>query len=868
MKKIHLILLIFLGCTGMFNLQASSGLASALVSPPALPDPAFEAFEGNITYRFRIPWDGIYLYAEGSKNNAQQDVTAPWPGDLITPDSDGFYCFIYDNSGYEWVNVKLNDNGSHNNQLYRGSSDDVKDGNAYWILYDKDNKWETPQQNWPQARNTSENAPEQPAAVYLGDTGLPFGCDSWGTVNDKWTKWRVWISQTKDLKAGSSTDYRCDKEDNEYSDSEHKTAPAPQFTATGTWYWGIQVDYGENPIAWYAQAGTTWNDMITAGELSEKANLTVNVLPINSPVNPSAQTATSGVDLSWNNNAQAHPVMIVRIQTGQSFTEPVQGTEYALNGTIGDGKVIYIGNAETWNDNAGLAAATGYTYKFYSVNNRYYSQGTATSEVTTPGSAATDHFRSNGSGAWDEIAWQSSADNELWIDASLIPTGSAASITIQEGNAVAYTGNLTLSGNFYLSKNAEFISTGTLTASKIYVKITVEEDSKWYFAGFPFAISGIAGVTLSGEPFTKGTHYDLATYNEVTRASHASGWEYGINLPLAAGKGYAFWVSSDVKDLSLTLEATTANISDAVKTSATTTLTYTDGTGLDSDKGWNFMAHPVTSSASVDLGVGNFLYTYNPVDGSYTVSEGKVTNLKPFDAYFVKTAETSNKNLSFSNGGQGSQAAVVGMEETVALYLGDNRSSYKTVVRTKTQSTDGYDALYDAPHLMPLLPQTPQIYSLIQTEKMAINSITGNTPVALGLRVPAVGTYTISWSNPFVDRQAKLYDSQGGTTVDMGEQSSYTFTAAAEGEINDRFSIQFTPTGISQVDGESLKIYSADGEIVMEGLSGNTGIRLYDLLGKCVLHEFTAGKSYRIKVPDKGIYIIEANKVRSKVICR
>jgi hypothetical protein len=854
----------------MFNLHASSGQALAHVSPPALPDPAFEAFEGLVTYRFKIPWEGIYLYVEGYKNNANQDVTASWPGNLITPDSDGFYCFTYDNSSYEWINGKLNDSpsGAHNNLLYRSGSDDLKDGNAYWILYDDNGNWQTPQQDWPQARNTDGNAPQQPSTIYLGDTGLLFGCDSWGTVNTNWTKWRIWISQTQDLKAGFTTDYVSDKTGNDYSDSEHKTAPSPQFTATGTWYWGIQVDYGENPIAWYAQAGTAWNDMITAGELSSKANLSVNVLPINSPVNPSAQTPTGGIDLSWTKNAQAHDVMIVRIQSGQSFTEPVQGTEYLINGTIGNGKVIYIGDAESWNDNADLAAATGYTYKFYSVNKHYYSQGIASSEVTTPGSAATDHFRSNGSGAWNEIAWQSSSNNELWIDASLIPTASAASITIQEGNTVSYTGNLTLSGDFYLSKNAEFISTGTLTASKIYVKVKAEEFDKWYFAGFPFAISSIAGVTLSGDPFTKGTHYDLATYNEVTRASHASGWEYETNLPLAAGKGYAFWVSADVKDLSLTLEATTTDISDAVKTSATTTLTYTTGTGLDSDKGWNFIAHPIASSASVALGAGsgNFLYTYNPVDGSYATSEGTVENLKPFDAYFVKTAETSNKDLSFSNSWQGSQS-LNGTEEKMTLYMGDNHSSYKSIIRTKAQSTDGYDALYDAPHLMPLLPQTPQIYTLIQTEKMAINSITGNAPVALGVRVPVAGTYTISWNNLFVDKQARLHDNQGAT-IDMNERSSYTFTTTAGNEINDRFSIRFTLTGISQVDNESLKIYSTDGEIVLEGLSGNTSIRLYDLLGKNIHQALTSGKSYRIKVPDRGIYIIEANKVRSKVICR
>jgi hypothetical protein len=808
------------------------------------------------------------LYVEGYKNGANHDITAAWPGDLITPDSDGFYYFTYNNSGYEWVNGKLNDSPeAHNNLLYRGSSDDIKDGNAFWLLYEDDG-WKTPQKYWPQARNTNEGAPQQPATVYLGDSGLSFGCDSWGTANGKWTKWRVWISKTQDLKAGSSTEYQSDRNENDYSDNEQKTATSPQFTATGVWYWGIQVDYSNEPVAWYAQATTGWTDMITAGELASKANLTVNVLPLNDPTGLNAQLAGEGVDLSWTKNAQTHDVMIVRIPSAQSFTEPVQGTEYTVNETIGNGKIVYLGNAESWNDNAEMAAATGYIYKFYSVNHNYYSAGTVTNEVVTPGSTASDHFRSNGSGAWNEIAWQSSSDNEHWIDASLVPTGSAASITIREGNTVAYTGNLALSGNFYLSKNAEFTATGTFTASRIYVKVKVEAADRWYFIGFPFAITGITGTTVSGDPFAKGTHYDLAAYNEATRANHASGWEYVVNLPLSAGKGYAFWAGSDVKDLDLTFEVSPANISDAVKATAATSLSYTTGTGLDSDKGWNFIAHPITSSASVALGAdsGNFLYTYNPVDGSYSTSEGTVNGLHPFDAYFIKTAETSNKNLSFSNQLQESQS-VVGAEENLTLYLGNHDSPYRSIVRTKTQSTGGYDDLYDAPHLMPMLPQTPQIYTLIQTEKMAINSVPGAADVALGIRVPAAGNYTISWDNRMAEKSVRLKDNAGGT-VNMQEQSSYTFTTSAGDEINSRFTIQLAPTGIAQTGNETLKVYSTPGQIVVEGLSGRSDIRLYDLLGKRIHQEFTLDKSCRINVPNKGVYIIEANSTKVKVVCR
>jgi hypothetical protein len=133
--------------------------------------------------------------------------------------------------------------------------------------------------------------------------------------------------------------------------------------------------------------------------------------------------------------------------------------------------------------------------------------------------------------------------------------------------------------------------------------------------------------------------------------------------------------------------------------------------------------------------------------------------------------------------------------------------------------------------------------------------------------VPAAGTYTISWDNQFVEKTAKLQDNEG-RTIDMQEQSSYTFTTSVDNEINNRFSIQFAPASIPQVGAGQIEIHIAPGQIVLEGLSGHTCVRLYDLLGKQIHYEFTNGKTCRIDVRNQGVYIIEANNIKNKVICR
>ncbi len=101
--------------------------------------------------------------------------------------------------------------------------------------------------------------------------------------------------------------------------------------------------------------------------------------------NPTVGTLTAydnSVDLNWTKDAQSHNVMIVRIISSQSFTEPTQGSAYSVTDKIGDGVVVYNGSGTSTTD-GGLDINTSYTYKFYSENNSYYSSGEAASPVST-----------------------------------------------------------------------------------------------------------------------------------------------------------------------------------------------------------------------------------------------------------------------------------------------------------------------------------------------------------------------------------------------------------------------------------------------------------------------------------------------------
>lgn len=188
---------------------------------------------------------------------------------------------------------------------------------------------------------------------------------SWTWRNADWSRMdganRVWISKT----------------------NEHV------FSSTGTWYYAGRFDDTGGCIYY---ADEDW-ESTSGGSLFATNFFTVN--PINSPTSPDA-TRNNGdpvtmIDLSWSKNAQSHNVMIVRKLTAQSWTEPTQGTAYSVSNSIGAGVVVYKGSGTSTTD-SGLTGDVGYDYKFYSINNDYYSTGVTASASTLaaePGAAPT-----------------------------------------------------------------------------------------------------------------------------------------------------------------------------------------------------------------------------------------------------------------------------------------------------------------------------------------------------------------------------------------------------------------------------------------------------------------------------------------------
>ncbi|HMO52359.1 MAG TPA: autotransporter-associated beta strand repeat-containing protein [Kiritimatiellia bacterium] len=218
----------------------------------------------------------------------------------------------------------------------------------------------------------------QPATLYVGDSGT-FAVRTWGTIAGNWGNHRVVIHTDPDIMMGGIRGDWAGFDNVEYS-----AAASPQFTSAGTWYWGVQMDYGGSYSTnfWMVRNNPNWTDLHYAGT---NANLSVNVIALENPTGLSAvknplQPITQ-VNLGWTkwNNRN---VMVVR-STGAIGT-PAAGTTYTVGQSIpGGGTVIYNGSGTSFTD-TGLSANTTYNYRFFSENFGYYSGGQTLSETTDP----------------------------------------------------------------------------------------------------------------------------------------------------------------------------------------------------------------------------------------------------------------------------------------------------------------------------------------------------------------------------------------------------------------------------------------------------------------------------------------------------
>ena len=231
-----------------------------------------------------------------------------------------------------------------------------------------------------QARNTGGSAtPGAPSSIYLGDTNRTFTSETWGTISGTNGSARLVIRYNNaDLTGGGSQGFAT------ADSNDTNSLGSVQFTNTGTWYWGVQMNYG-SPFGsnfWYKTSTAGWSNMATDGTAAT-LNVTVLALPNPSSVAFSS-TGTNQTTIGWTAataGGNTYQTVVVR-HSSSNITDPTNGTSYSTSDSTGGGTVVYKGFGTNFTD-TGLSASTSYYYKLYAENWNYYSSGAATNVTTT-----------------------------------------------------------------------------------------------------------------------------------------------------------------------------------------------------------------------------------------------------------------------------------------------------------------------------------------------------------------------------------------------------------------------------------------------------------------------------------------------------
>jgi hypothetical protein len=398
------------------------------------------------------------------------------------------------------------------------------------------------------------------------------------------------------------------------------------------------------------------------------------------------------------------------------------------------------------------------------------------------------------------------------------------------------------------------------TTGTASVKRFLKADRYWYVT--QPVTSATANVFL---------HTWLFTYNET-----ASSWDAFIEdetTPLNMMKGYAVWTSSENPwhfgwD---PMGDTTTSFDGILNTGAIGTSLTKGGNG------WNFVGNPYASAVNWEatgwtktgLATNSYSVWDGATYGTYTAgsggSNGTTKYIPAGQGFFVQTNAVGSlgvTNMVREHNGLAFWKSDETMLKRLSLTISNGSINDETVIYFNEAATPELDYTFDARKLM--APAAPQAFTMLGTDKMAINtfnSLTQTPKVIMGVNIPEAGEYTITASNfESFDASTPIYleDQLTGQKVNLREMNTFTFTA--EEGTSERFAVHFAEYQ-SIGDGltsEVIGIYAIDQVVYVDYSAVKGEIAIYNILGQEISRTGAVNGLNMISVPQGNtVYIVK-----------
>jgi len=399
-------------------------------------------------------------------------------------------------------------------------------------------------------------------------------------------------------------------------------------------------------------------------------------------------------------------------------------------------------------------------------------------------------------------------------------------------------------------------------------------------------------------------------YDETNpSADKETGWIVPTSLqdPMFVGVGYAAYF---IADSGITIDVKGQPNSGTIDVLLTHTATNPPSTLVDTTncppEGWNLIGNPYPSPISLDrlmeqapAAVKQAYYVWNPTTKRYdsrvdgiSVS-GKLTgNISAMQAFWVKTDAnttlTFDNSVRLSNPSEGNHVfeAANNAAPIMRLQLDGQGGKENTVIRFKSNATNGFDGAMDAHFLIGGGANPLEFASLTSSGPLSINTLplyqSNSVTIPLLFSVVANGSYTIrlpKFDGFQPNDQLLLHDALTGQTHVLNS-SDYTFTANTTDSPR-RFTLELVPafiTNTQQLSTETQdqwKAYRSGNNLMVsfeEPLTENQELQLFNALGqRLYTKELIAGnRSYTLSdltVPNNNVYILRlGNKDKAQKI--
>ena len=400
--------------------------------------------------------------------------------------------------------------------------------------------------------------------------------------------------------------------------------------------------------------------------------------------------------------------------------------------------------------------------------------------------------------------------------------------------------------DFMLSHTKNVNISGELSES-IYT-----EEKTWYFLTLPFDTK-VGNIVAKDFQTDVATSFAIRYYDGGNRAKNGTGdnWKnYTANDIIPAGTGFIYQTAKAA--VSKFVAQDNASKQHILSNKEFVKALVANHSNVTANKGWNLVGNPWQTYYNIHKlnfiapitvwNMDNRKYeAYSIIDDDYAI--------KPLEAFFVQCPDELSE-LTFPIDGRQltdkieSQSASRSMQPTdrllVDVVLSNNEHTDRTRFVFNPAASMDYELNRDASKFMSMDSNVPQIYTLEQGERLAINERPlGNGNVLLGMQIASDGTYTIS-SPRCQFEHIFLVDQITGAETDLAH-SDYTFSAFA-GTYDSRFLLRFD-TGITQA-------------IALPTQQTERTEPYYNLNGQ------------RISTPQKGLYILRPaqGKNRKKVL--